>query len=65
MKRFFVFCTALSLVFVTTVGCDKKATTERKETVTTPGGTTTTTDTHKVESSGENPPANAAGEAAK
>ncbi|HVC92809.1 MAG TPA: hypothetical protein VND64_03915 [Pirellulales bacterium] len=65
MKRFFVFCTFLSLLCATTVGCDSKAKVEKKETVTTPGGSTTTTDEHKVDSSGKNPPANSQGEKAK
>jgi len=65
MKRFFVFCTFLSLALATTVGCDNKAKVEKKETVTTPGGTTTTTDEHTVDSSGKNPPANSRGEKAK
>jgi hypothetical protein len=46
-------------------GCESKTTTERKETVSSPGGTTTTIDTHTVESTGQNPPANSQGEAAK
>ena len=65
MKRFAIICLALSLAVVATVGCDKTATMERKETVTTQDGKTTTTDTHKVESSGSMPPVNASGEKAK
>ena len=65
MKRFLVLCTALSLATVVNLGCENKATTERKDTVTTPGGSTTTVDTHTVESSGNNPPTNASGEKAK
>jgi len=58
--------TGLMLGFVTLfTGCSDKAVTEKKETVKTPEGQTTTTDTHKVESSGENPPANTQGEKAK
>jgi hypothetical protein len=65
MKRLVVMCMALSLAVAATVGCESKVKTERKETVSSPGGTTTTTDTHKVESSGDNPPANTGGETAK
>ncbi len=65
MKRSVMLCVLLSLAAVVAVGCEKKATVERKETVTTPDGTTTTTDTHKVESTGTNPPTNADGEKAK
>ncbi len=65
MKRFFVFCTFLSLACATMVGCDNKAKVEKKVSVTTPGGTTTTTDEHTVDSSGKNPPANSQGEKAK
>jgi hypothetical protein len=65
MKRIAVLCVAPGLAGPATVGCENKATTERKETVTTPGGSTATTDTHKVESSGEAPPANRSGETAK
>ncbi|HUY32896.1 MAG TPA: hypothetical protein VMV69_08955 [Pirellulales bacterium] len=65
MKRFFVACAFLGLMFAATVGCDSTAKVQKTNTVTTPGGSTTTTDTHKVDSSGNNPPANAAGEKAK
>jgi hypothetical protein len=64
MKRLVIFCMALSLATVVTVGCEKKSTIERKEVVTTPDGSTTTTDTHKVESSGDNAPTNTKGEKA-
>jgi hypothetical protein len=64
MNRLFAFA-ALGLLAATTVGCEPQVTTEHKSTVSAPGGKTTTTDTHKVESSGENPPANAQGEVAK
>lgn len=47
------------------VGCGEEAKVETKETVSTPEGSTTTTETKKVESSGENPPPNTAGEVAK
>jgi hypothetical protein len=62
MKRLVSLCIVLTFATVIAVGCDKKSTTERKETVTTPDGSTTTTDIHKVESSGDNPPTNAEGE---
>lgn len=64
MKNLLLTGLALGLMTVFT-GCSDKAVSEKKETVTTPQGSTTTTDTHKVESSGENPPANAEGEKAK
>jgi hypothetical protein len=56
MKRFLLFCTALSLMTVLTVGCEKKAEVKKETTVTTPEGETTTTESTKVETSGENPP---------
>jgi hypothetical protein len=60
MKRILFLCVALSIATAVIVGCDKKSTTtERKTTVSTPEGSTTTTDTHKVQSSGEAPPADA------
>lgn len=65
MKRFLVICTALCLATAVNVSCENKVKTQRKETVDTPGGSTTTTDTHTVESSGNNPPANARGETAE
>lgn len=65
MKRLIVLCMSLGLATAATVGCEKKAAMEQKETVTTSEGSTTTTDTHKVESSGDNPPANSKGEKAE
>ncbi len=65
MKRLVICCMLLSLAAMFTVGCKKHSSMEKTETVTTPDGSTTTTDTHKVESSGDNPPANAEGEKAK
>jgi hypothetical protein len=47
------------------LGCGDEAGTKTKETVTAPGGTTTTVKEEKVKSTGENPPANTAGETAK
>ena len=64
MKRFIILCMILTPAAVVTIGCEQKSTMERKETVTTAEGSTTTTDTHKVESSGANPPSNARGEKA-
>jgi hypothetical protein len=63
MKRFLT-AALVAGVFSTfgLVGCGEKAEVTTKETVSTPGGTTTTTDTKKVESTGDNPPANSAGE---
>jgi hypothetical protein len=65
MKRFIAVSAVFGLLCLTTVGCEPQVTTQRKETVKSPTGTTTTTDTHQVESSGDNPPANAQGETAK
>ena len=64
MKRFLTAALIASL-FTTTglVGCAEKAENTTKETVSTPGGTTTTTDTKTIESKGDNPPPNSAGEA--
>jgi hypothetical protein len=60
MKRNLFLCVALCIASAVIAGCDKKSTTtERKMTVSTPEGSTTTTDTHKVQSSGETPPADA------
>src|SRR3954470_5463945 len=64
MKR--IFLPSLAAAFALTVaGCGETAKVQKQETIKTPGGSTTTTDTHKVESSGSNPPANASGEKAK
>jgi len=43
-------------------GCGEEAKVKTQETVTSPGGTTTTTDTKEIKSTGENPPANSAGQ---
>jgi hypothetical protein len=56
MKRFFALCVILGLA-MPFAGCDKKSEVKKETTVTDPSGTTTTTDSHKVETSGENPPA--------
>jgi len=66
MKR--LLSIALILGSVSTfglVGCGEESKVEKTETVTTPGGETQTTVQKKVESSGENPPPNSAGETAK
>jgi hypothetical protein len=55
MKRFFALCVILGLA-MPFAGCEKKAEVKKETTVTTPEGETTTTDSHKVETSGENPP---------
>ena len=65
MKRFFALCVVASLATAFSAGCEmnkKKAEVKDEKTVTTAEGTTTTTDTHKVESSGQTPPANSQGE---
>ncbi len=64
MRRFLVLG-LIVLATAMTMGCEKKSTTQTKETTSGPGGTTTTTNTHEVESSGKNPPANSQGETAK
>lgn len=46
------------------VGCSDETKVKESETVSTPGGKTTTTSETKVQSSGENPPANSAGQTA-
>ncbi len=56
---------ALLLPVVGLVGCGEESKTGRTETISTPGGTTTTTSEVKVESTGDNPPPNYAGETAK
>ena len=55
----------IAVVGLSMGGCEPQVKTERKTEVSGPGGTTTTTDTHKVESSGQNPPANERGETGK
>ena len=65
MKRFLTTAMILGLFApFGLVGCADKAKVETSETVATPSGTTTTTDTKEVKSTGENPPANSAGETA-
>ncbi len=66
MKRFLASAVVLSsFSLFAFVGCEDKAEVKKVETVTTPNGTATTTDTHKIESTGDKAPANAAGETAK
>ncbi|WP_406700684.1 hypothetical protein V5E97_17985 [Singulisphaera sp. Ch08] len=47
------------------VGCGQESKVEKVETVSGPGGTTTTSSEVKVESTGENPPPNSAGQTVK
>jgi hypothetical protein len=63
MQRIFQWSSLLVVAAVLVAGCERKATVETKETKTGPGGTTTTTVTKTVESTGDNPPPNSAGEA--
>lgn len=65
MRGTLSFALVLGLVSspaVVLVGCSEESKTQRTETISTPGGTTTTTSEVKVESTGENPPPNFAGE---
>jgi hypothetical protein len=68
MKRF-LSAALIACVFSTTtvglVGCGEKAEVTKQETVRDAGGTTTTTETQKIESKGDNPPANSAGQTAE
>lgn len=54
----------LTMLFAALVsgGCSRSSTEKAQETVTSPGGKTTTTVEKTVKSSGDNPPANSAGE---
>jgi len=66
MKR--LLSIALILGSVSTlglVGCGEESKVKETETISTPNGSTTTTTEKKVESQGENPPPNTAGEVAK
>jgi len=65
MKR--LLSLALILGSVSTfglVGCGEESKVKQSETVSTPDGSTTTTTEKKVESTGDNPPPNTAGETA-
>ena len=65
MKRSLTTALALALFIpFGLVGCSDKAKMETTETVSTPSGTTETTVEKEVKSTGENPPANSAGETA-
>jgi len=68
MKRFFTAALIAGVFSTTTVGlvgCGDKAEVKRTETVSDQGGKTTTTTDQKVESTGNNPPANTAGQTAE
>jgi len=68
MKRFLSAALVAGIFSTTTiglVGCGEKAEVTKQETVSAPGGTTTTTETQKIESKGDNPPANSAGQTAE
>lgn len=60
IKRLGALCmlfTLTAVVMPLTSGCDKKkAETKVETTTTTPDGSKTETETHKVETTGENPP---------
>ena len=47
------------------MGCGEKSEVKTQESVSAPGGTTTTTDTKEIKSTGQNPPANSAGQTAE
>ena len=66
MKRFlapFVFA-GVAACF-TLSGCSDETKVKESETVSSPGGSTTTTKVESVKSTGENPPANSAGQTGK
>jgi len=66
MKRFLAHSLVLGVVSgFGLVGCGEESKTKTTEVQSTPGGTTTTTNETKVKSTGDNPPANSAGETAK
>jgi len=58
-----MFAGVFSLVGLT--GCGEKAEVKQTESVSTPGGTTTTEKTETVKTTGDNPPANSAGQTAE
>jgi len=63
MKRFLApFAVAGLAACFTLSGCSDETKVKESETVSTPGGTTTTTTETKVKSTGENAPANSAGQ---
>jgi hypothetical protein len=55
----------MSFSAVGLVGCAEEAKQETKEVTKTPDGTNTTTVTKDIKTTGDNPPANSAGEKAK
>jgi len=63
MQRIYQWGSLAVVAAVLMAGCERKTTVETKETKSGPGGTTTTTVTKTVESTGDNPPPNSAGEA--
>ena len=63
MKRFLApFVLGGAVACLTLSGCSEESKVKETETVSGPGGTTTSTVEKKVKSSGENPPANSAGQ---
>jgi hypothetical protein len=66
MKRFLACALMLSAVSgFGLVGCGEESKVKTTETESTPGGSTTTTKEVKVNSKGDNPPTNSAGETGK
>jgi len=66
MKRFLTLAVILGVSFpLGLTGCSDKAKVETSETVSTPSGETQTTTTQEIKSTGENPPANSAGQTAE
>jgi len=66
MKRIFApFAVAGLAACFTLSGCSDETKVKESETVSTPGGTTTTTVDKSVKSTGENAPANSAGQTGK
>ena len=57
MQRFFAVLFALAIATTFTAGCEKKSEVKTQTKMTTPEGSTTVTDTQKVETTGDNPPA--------
>jgi hypothetical protein len=68
MKRFLTAALVAGLFAVPTiglVGCGEKSEVKQEETIKSPTGTTTTTTDTTIKSTGENPPANTAGQTAE
>jgi hypothetical protein len=59
MRRFFAMLFLLTIATTFTAGCEKKSEVKTETKMTGPGGTTTVTDTEKVETTENNPPAEA------